>query len=110
MRTRSSRLLLALLLAVPVAAQQAPRQDFPGIKNFLRVNEQICAGGQPAMEDLARLKAEGVRAVINLRPPGEHNAEEEAAKAKELGLRYINIPVVSADPKDEQADQFLKVT
>jgi outer membrane protein assembly factor BamB len=37
-------------------------------------------------------------------------AEEEEAKAKELGLRYINIPVLASDPKDEQADEFLKVT
>ena len=30
--------------------------------------------------------------------------------AKELGLRYFNIPVVFADPKDEQVDEFLKIT
>ncbi len=80
------------------------------IKNFLRVNEHFCTGGQPTIEELARLKAEGIKALINLRRPAEYNAEEEAAKAKELGLRYINIPVNAAEPKDEQADEFLKVT
>jgi protein tyrosine phosphatase (PTP) superfamily phosphohydrolase (DUF442 family) len=34
----------------------------------------------------------------------------EAAKAKELGVRYFPIPVATAEPKDEQADEFLKVT
>ncbi len=104
--------LLILAALSPRAAQgpgNPPQQDFSSIKNFLRVNEQICTGGQPSLEDLARLKAEGIRAVINLRRPSEFNAEEEAAKAKELGLRYFHIPVNTAEPKDEQADEFLKV-
>ena len=78
--------------------------------DFLRLNEQICTGGQPTMAELERLKRDGVRAVINLRRPSEYNAEEEAAKARELGLRYINIPVDSSDPKDAQVEEFLKAT
>src|SRR5438093_12502742 len=30
--------------------------------------------------------------------------------AKELGLRYFNIPVAYANPKEEQATEFLKIT
>ncbi len=82
----------------------------PPIRNFLRINDQFCTGGQPRMEHLDQLKAEGVKAIINLRTPGEHRAEEEEAKAKELGLRYFNIPVVFRDPKPEQVDEFLKLT
>lgn len=74
------------------------------------MDKQICTGGQPSLEDLARLKAEGVRAIINLRQPAEYDAAAEAAKAKELGLRYFLIPVATAEPKEEQADEFLKVT
>ena len=59
---------------------------------------------------LAKLKADGVKVIINLRPPGEHRSAEEEAEAKKAGLRYINIPVVYTDPKDEQADEFLKAT
>jgi uncharacterized protein (TIGR01244 family) len=99
---------VVLLFLIACAALPA-QQDFPSIKNFLRVNEKICTGGQPAMDDLARLKSEGVKAVVNLRRPAEYNAEEEAAKAKELGLRYFNIPVSVAELKPEQADEFLKV-
>jgi outer membrane protein assembly factor BamB/protein tyrosine phosphatase (PTP) superfamily phosphohydrolase (DUF442 family) len=100
-------LVSALLFCVlPVLAQ-----DDPGsIRNFVRVNEQFCTGGQPRMEHLEKLKAEGVKAIINLRRPTEHRAEEEEAKAKELGLRYFNIPVAFGDPKDEQATEFLKIT
>jgi uncharacterized protein (TIGR01244 family) len=85
-------------------------QEVPPIRNFLRVNDQFCTGGQPRMEHLEQLKTEGVKAVINLRTPGEHRAAEEEAKAKELGLRYFNIPVAFADPKEEQATTFLEIT
>ncbi|HUS12690.1 MAG TPA: protein tyrosine phosphatase family protein [Pyrinomonadaceae bacterium] len=97
---------LLILLAIPVAAQR----EIPPIRNFLRVNDQFCTGGQPKLEHLQKLKDEGVKAIINLRPTSEHRAAEEEARAKELGLRYFNIPVVFADPKDEQATEFLKIT
>ncbi len=93
-----------------VATGFAAQQEAPPIRNFLRVNEQFCTGGQPRVEHLGKLKAEGVTTIINLRPAGEHRAAEEEAAAKELGLRYFNIPVVFAEPKDEQVDEFLKIT
>lgn len=80
------------------------------IRNFLRVNEQFCTGGQPRLEHLEMLKKEGVKAIINLRQPSEHRADEEEAKAKELGLRYFNIPVAYGDPKEEQVTEFLTIT
>jgi uncharacterized protein (TIGR01244 family) len=108
---RATSIFAALiLLATGALAQQAKQQDYPAITNFLRVNPQICTGGQPTLDDLARMKAEGIKAIINLRRPSEYDAEAEAAKAKELGLRYFNIPVSIAEPKDEQADEFLKIT
>jgi len=97
---------LLILLALPLAAQQ----ELPPIRNFLRVNEDFCTGGQPRLEHLQELKDQGVKAIINLRPPAEHRAAEEEAKAKELGLRYFNIPFVFGEPKDEQATEFLKIT
>jgi outer membrane protein assembly factor BamB/protein tyrosine phosphatase (PTP) superfamily phosphohydrolase (DUF442 family) len=102
-------ILLGLILIV-AAAPGAAQDDTSSIRNFLRVNKDFCTGGQPRLEHLERLKAEGVKAIINLRQPSEHRAAEEEAKAKELGLRYFNIPVVFANPKDEQVDQFLKIT
>lgn len=97
--------LITLLIAIRV-----PAQEVPPIRNFLRVNEQFCTGAQPRLEHLAQLKAEGVKAIINLRQPGEHRADEEEAEAKRLGLRYFNIPVVYGSPKDEQVDEFLRIT
>ena len=100
----------AALLLLVTAAFAARQQEAPPIRNFLRVNKEFCTGGQPRNEHLAKLKEEGVRAVINLRPPGEHRAEEERAEAERLGLRYFNIPVVFAEPKEEQATEFLRLT
>ena len=99
-------LVLLLLIAAPAIAQE----EVPPIRNFLRINEQFCTGGQPRSEHFAKLKAEGVKTIINLRTRAEHRAEEEEAIAKELGLRYFNIPVVFAEPKDEQVAEFLKIT
>ena len=106
---KTVRLVFVVLF---LAGTSAAQQELSSIKNYLRLNEQICTGGQPALEDLERLKAEGMKAIINLRRPSEYppgQAEEEAAKAKGLGLRYFNIAVNPAEPKDEQVDEFLKV-
>src|SRR5688572_30393876 len=101
-------LICVLLLGMVTVA--LGQEDTSSIRNFVRVNEQFCTGGQPRLEHLAKLKSEGVKAIINLRRPTEHRADEEEAKAKELGLRYFNIPVVYGDPKEEQATEFLKIT
>jgi uncharacterized protein (TIGR01244 family) len=97
-----------LLFGLPAPARQETKT--PPIRNFLRVNDDFCTGAQPRVEHLRQLKAEGVRAVINLRQPSEHRAAEEEAAAKEAGLRYFNIPVAFGDPKEEQATEFLKIT
>jgi uncharacterized protein (TIGR01244 family) len=99
------------LFALFLLFQTTPPQDsVQSIRNFLRVNDQFCTGGQPKLENLEMLKKEGVKAIINLRQPSEHRAAEEEAKAKELGLRYFNIPVAATDPKEEQVDEFLRIT
>ncbi|HZM89551.1 MAG TPA: protein tyrosine phosphatase family protein [Blastocatellia bacterium] len=101
-------ILLTAYCAVVASAQIQSEQ--PAIFNFTRVSDQYCTGGQPKLEALEKLKAEGVKAIINLRQPSEHRAGDEEAKAKELGIKYFNIPVVYRDPKEEQATEFLKIT
>jgi uncharacterized protein (TIGR01244 family) len=84
--------------------------NFSNIRNFFRVNEQFCTGGQPSMENLQKMKEQGVRSVVNLRQASEYNFEAEAGMVKKLELRYFHIPVDKNNLKDEQADEFLKVT
>src|SRR5215510_7656503 len=102
---KTSLLIAILLIVSPVLAQD------PGeIRNFLRVNKDFCTGGQPRLEHLEKLKADGVKSILNLRQPSEHRAAEEEAKAKELGLRYFNIPVAYGNPNEEQVAEFLRIT
>lgn len=98
--------IIFLLSVFALRAQDAA----PPIRNFIRMNKDFCAGAQPRLENLESLKKDGVRTIINLRQPGEHRAADEEAKAKELGLRYFNIPVVFGEPRDAQVDEFLRIT
>lgn len=122
-RLRKTLPLLALcVLATPAWAPAEEKLALP-IKNFLWINTDYCTGGQPrilrgqprivrgqpALDDLAKLKAQGVRAIINLRRPSEYDHAAEQARAKQLGLRYFNLPVDSNAPIDAQAEEFLKL-
>src|SRR6188474_1641468 len=102
-------LLFLPLLLVLIAALNSAQEVAP-LRNFFRINADFCTGAQPRSEHLEKLKADGVKSVLNLRPAGEHRAAEEEAKVKELGLRYFNIPVVFGEPKEEQVAEFLKIT
>jgi uncharacterized protein (TIGR01244 family) len=110
---------LALLFSVALVAQQKhdPRHDNHGYdlaemykRHFTKVNDQFWTGGQPPLDELARMKAQGIKTILNLRVPREHDAAGEEAEAKRLGMRYFNIPVVYDSPKDEQVDEFLRIT
>jgi outer membrane protein assembly factor BamB/protein tyrosine phosphatase (PTP) superfamily phosphohydrolase (DUF442 family) len=104
------KIFLFFSILLLTASSAVAQEDTASIRNFLRVNKDFCTGGQPRLEHLEKLKAEGVKAIINLRQPSEHRAAEEEAKAKELGLRYFNIPVAFGNPQDEQVTEFLKIT
>jgi uncharacterized protein (TIGR01244 family) len=104
-------MVAALLLGVALLVQApAGQSEVPSIRNFLQVTPEFCTGAQPRMEHFTELKARGVKAVLNLRTPGEHRAEEEKAAVEQAGLKYFNIPVVYREPTDAQVDEFLKIT
>jgi len=72
--------------------------DSEGFNNVFADAGKVFISGQPTIEGLKRLKALGIDTVINLRPSSEMDNRErvpfdEAAALKELGMRYINIPV-----------------
>jgi protein tyrosine phosphatase (PTP) superfamily phosphohydrolase (DUF442 family) len=106
-------ILVAGLTAVPRGSEAgaAPAaQELPPIRNFLQVTPEFCTGGQPRVEHFAKLKADGVKSVLNLRTPGEHRAEEEQAAVEKAGLKYFNIPFVYTAPSEAQVDEFLRLT
>src|SRR5262245_20981562 len=100
-----------LTLLIIFSLLQSPAQaDLPPIRNFLKVTPEFCTGGQPRVEHYEQLKKDGVKAVLNLRQPSEHRAEEEQEAVKAAGLKYFNIPVNYQSPTDASVDEFLKIT
>ncbi len=81
-----------------------------GIPNFSKPNDSVWTGGQPTLAQLEKLKEAGVRTVINLRMPEEHDGHLEMARVKELGMRYVNIPVDYSRPDTADVTAFLRAT
>jgi uncharacterized protein (TIGR01244 family) len=102
-------ILLGLMVgAVAIAAALLAGSE--EIDKFHRVNERVATGGQPTAGQIGDLAGEGFRTIVNLREPSEYDSAAEESAAKGLGLRYISIPVKSADPKAEQLEAFLRAT
>jgi uncharacterized protein (TIGR01244 family) len=62
---------------------------------FVSVGDDMFIGGQPTEKALRDLRAKGVTTIVNLRMPEEmaQVGFDEAALAKELGMRYVYIPM-----------------
>lgn len=79
------------------------------LPNFHQVNSQLYRGAQPKPGGMQRLKAMGVKTIVNLR--GEDNqTRAEGNEVRELGLRYysISLPEFSR-PKDEEVQHVLDI-
>jgi uncharacterized protein (TIGR01244 family) len=99
---------LLVLGAVSLSAQVV-KQERPGIVNFSKVDAVVACGGATDTAALEGLAKDGFKSVINLRLATENgaNIEQNAARAKELGLKYIHIPFNGQQPDPKAADQFL---
>ena len=100
--------LLVLALAVPAFAQ-VTKQERAGIVNFSKVDAVVACGGATETSALEGLAKDGFKSVINLRTATEQNAniEQNAARAKDLGLKYIHIPFNTQQMDPKVIDQFL---
>src|ERR671910_1093892 len=96
----------ALLVSVAVVAAGAQKIEKPGIVNYTKVDAVVACGGATDTAALEGLKNDGFKAVINLRQPTEQgaNIEENAARAKALGLNYIHIPFNGQSPETKTVD------
>ena len=106
--TRRMRAILAWTVATAASAALWALPDASGIEKFHRIDARVSTAAQPTLPQIAELPAEGYRTIVNLREPSEHDADAEAQAAKAAGLRYVSIPVRTADPKPGQVDAFLK--
>ena len=105
----SALVTLTILLALPAGAQSIVGKDKTGpVPNpvtldpkglfqdkFVSVGDDMFIGGQPTEKALRDLKAKGVTMVVNLRMPEEmaRVGFDEAALVKELGMKYVHIPM-----------------
>jgi uncharacterized protein (TIGR01244 family) len=106
------RVMLAVVAAASVAASvnaQVQKKEFPGVRNYSRVDATVGCGGQVDPAAMASLKSEGFVSVINLRLPTEEgaNVEQGRAAAQAAGLKYIHLPFNAASPDPKVVDSFL---
>ena len=93
-----------LILAAAVASAQVKQQ---GIKNFGKVNDEYYRGAQPTREDVEKLKALGIKTIVDLRKDFEPGEKDWAERA---GLKYFNIPLKSSRAAtEEQTNYFLQL-
>src|SRR3954469_13560730 len=101
--------VLAVSVTLPAGAQSVVGKDKSGpVPNpvsldttgmfqakFVSVGDDMFIGGQPTEKALRDLRARGVTTIVNLRMPEEmaQVGFDEAALAKELGMKYVHIPM-----------------
>ncbi len=73
------------------------------IPRFTSDSGRFFFGGQPSLDDLAKLKEFGVQTVINLRSHEEMERLEfdEETAARKTGFRYVHFPVTADDLNQE---------
>ncbi|HEY7914292.1 MAG TPA: protein tyrosine phosphatase family protein [Blastocatellia bacterium] len=115
---RKLPLLVAMALLAQLAlAGQAGREKLDSIEQSLKddvprvycVDERIATGGQPKDGAYGKLAASGYRSVLTLRTSTENvDLKREQELAEKAGLKYINIPFVTANPDPELVPRFIK--
>lgn len=80
------------------------KEDLP---NFHQVHPFLYRGGEPTKEGLKRIKQMGITTIFDLRNPGEMSFNEKEA-AKDLGMRYISMPMNSKAPTEKQIKRLLE--
>jgi len=103
--TQLSALILASL-CIPAWAKSGAE----GLPNFQKVNNNVYRGAQPSDDGLKKLADMGVKTILDLRRPSEHDTEAEARLVQSLGMRYVNVPMDGiVAPTDEQIFKTLSL-
>ena len=87
--------------------QESLKADVPRV---LCLDPDFTTGGQPTDQAYAKAAASGFHSVLSLRAANEGvDLFRERSVVEKNKLRYFNIPVVSAAPRTEQADEFIRL-
>jgi len=78
--------------------------------NMRKLSPRFFVSEQITTADLGVASAQGIKTVINNRPDneaqGQPRSADLAAAAEELGMQFVNLPVVAGRLTDENIDQF----
>jgi protein tyrosine phosphatase (PTP) superfamily phosphohydrolase (DUF442 family) len=91
-------------------SQLSPKNGIEDILNYRYISDKLATSGQPTAAELDLIGLAGYKTILNLAPPNASNAlAEEQAIANNLGIDYINIPVVWDSPTMVDFTQFCAV-
>ena len=111
--------LVILFIGITACAQYKPQVNIESVtkiedfKNFYQSGDFIF-GGQPTIEALQWLKAQGITTIINLRSEKEmdfvaDNAFAENQQVEQMGMNYINLPMDGKSYKPETVEEFSEI-
>ena len=89
----SSLLCIATALLTAGCATQRLATTLPEIAHAVSPEPGMVAAGRLGPADMARLRASGIRQVIDLTPDAETPDFDEAAAVRAAGLVYSNLPL-----------------
>lgn len=78
-----------------------PIDAIRGVPSACQALPALVTGGQPQLAHLEALAAAGTTVILDLRAPNEPRPCNEAEGVARLGMRYVNIPVVSNGVLDD---------
>ena len=100
-------LALGLSVASPVGAQHEHDGAHHGpAMNFHRINPRLATSGHFTEDGVSVIAKQGVSLVIDLRDEPPTGQEQRLAAA---GIRWINVPVVWAEPRHTDFEAFKRV-
>ena len=97
---------LLLLFSTAGFAGQRSSSDLP---NFGTVAPGFYRGAAPTEEGLKKLKALGVKTIIDLRI-APHLVKAEGQEVKRLGLTFVNLPMGADPPTKKEVATFLAIS
>ncbi|MFT5539976.1 MAG: hypothetical protein ACI82H_001502 [Alphaproteobacteria bacterium] len=102
--------IFTVLMPAALGAAEAPFGDkvSAAITYYNRAAPGIATAGLIQGNGVVEAKGLGFKVLVDLRGPAE-GLEAERAAAKRVGLTYVNIPVTTRIPTDDQVRTFARV-
>lgn len=92
-RRSSAMPVLSMLLCMATGASAAEVDVLATLPGHVKINTHLHGSGQPSAEALTRLRAAGVKTVIDLRPDAETPDLDEKALVEASGVAYRSLPI-----------------